>query len=85
MSTVQALTELSCRADEVAAFCREAGEPIRVTHPGDDDLVLMSVRAYQRQRELAVSEARRQAAEEARRPLLEAARRLQACRHGAAE
>ena len=31
MSTVQALTELSHRADEVAAFCRETGEPIQVT------------------------------------------------------
>ena len=29
MSTVQALTELSHRADEVAAFCRETGEPIQ--------------------------------------------------------
>ena len=75
MSTVQALTELSHRADEVAAFCRETGEPIQVTHLAGDDLVLMSVEAYRRQRELAVSEARRQAAEEARRPLLEAARR----------
>ena len=45
----------------------------------------MSVEAYRRQRELAVSEARRQAAEEARRPLLEAARRLQICRRPAAE
>lgn len=80
MSTVQALTELSHRADEVAAFCRETGEPIQVTHLAGDDLVLMSVEAYRRQRELAVSEARRQAAEEARRPLLEAARRLQICR-----
>ena len=84
MSTVQALTELSHRADEVAAFCRETGEPIQVTHLAGDDLVLMSVEAYRRQRELAVSEARRQAAEEARRPLLEAARRLQICRHRAA-
>ena len=67
MSTVQALTELSHRADEVAAFCRETGEPIQVTHLAGDDLVLMSVEAYRRQRELAVSEARRQAAEEARR------------------
>ena len=85
MSTVQALTELSHRADEVAAFCRETGEPIQVTHLAGDDLVLMSVEAYRRQRELAVSEARRQAAEEAGRPLLEAARRLQRCRHPAAE
>ena len=85
MSTVQALTELSHRADEVAAFCRETGEPIQVTHLAGDDLVLMSVEAYRRQRELAVSEARRQAAEEARRPLLEAARRLQLCRPPAAE
>ena len=83
MSTVQALTELSHRADEVAAFCRETGEPIQVTHLAGDDLVLMSVEAYRRQ--LAVSEARRQAAEEARRPLLEAARRLQICRRPAAE
>ena len=82
MSTVQALTELSHRADEVAAFCRETGEPIQVTHLAGDDLVLMSVEAYRRQRELAVSEARRQAAEEARRPLLEAARRLQIRRRG---
>ena len=72
MSTVQALTELSHRADEVAAFCRETGEPTQVTHLAGDDLVLMSVEAYRRQRELAVSEARRQAAEGARRPLLEA-------------
>lgn len=85
MSTVQALTELSHRADEVAAFCRETGEPIQVTHLAGDDLVLMSVEAYRRQRELAVSEARRQAAEETRRPLLEAARRLQICRRPAAE
>ena len=70
MSTVQALTELSHRADEVAAFCRETGEPIQVTHLAGDDLVLMSVEAYRRQRELAVSEARRQAAEEARRDRL---------------
>lgn len=47
MSTVQALTELSHRADEVAAFCRETGEPIQVTHLAGDDLVLMSVEAYQ--------------------------------------
>ena len=80
MSTVRALTELSRRADEVAAFCREAGEPIQVTHASGGDLVLMSVEAYRRQRELAAAQARREAAERARQPLLEAARQLQACR-----
>ena len=74
MSTVQALTELSHRADEVAAFCRETGEPIQVTHLAGDDLVLMSVEAYRRPRELAVPGARRQAAGEARRPPPGAAR-----------
>ena len=51
MSTVQALTELSHRADEVAAFCRETGEPIQVTHLAGDDLVLMSVEAYRPRRD----------------------------------
>ena len=81
MSTVQALTELSHRADEVAAFCRETGEPIQVTHLAGDDLVLMSVEAYRRQRELAVSEAGPPAAAAPRRPRRAAAGRIISGRH----
>lgn len=44
------LKDLSLKAHEIARLCQESGEPVFITEEGQEDLVIMSFDAYERER-----------------------------------
>lgn len=48
MTKTLPLADLCSKTEEVARLCRESDEPVFLEQPGSDDLVMMSLDAYQR-------------------------------------
>ncbi len=48
MPVTRTIAELSQQAHEIARLCQESGEPVRIIDGGKEDLVLMSLDAYER-------------------------------------
>jgi len=50
--TIRPATCLQNEYNEIAAFCKERGEPVFLTENGEGDMVVMSIEAYNRQKEM---------------------------------
>ncbi|MFN7975534.1 MAG: type II toxin-antitoxin system Phd/YefM family antitoxin [Acidobacteriota bacterium] len=50
MPTIRPISDLRNRANEISRICHESGDPVFITKNGRDDLVVMSVAAYERER-----------------------------------
>ena len=48
MPVSRTMAELSQKTHEIARLCQESGEPVRITDDGKEDLVVMSLDAYER-------------------------------------
>ncbi len=48
MPTIRPISDLRNKSHEIETFCRESGEPIFITKNGEDNLVVMSQAAYDR-------------------------------------
>ncbi len=48
MPVNRTIAELSQKTQEIARLCQESGEPVRITDGGEQDLVVMSLDAYER-------------------------------------
>lgn len=82
MPMIRSLSDLSSHTREIADFCRKTSEPVLITHPGEESLVLMSAGAYERQETLPASYIHlspRGTPSPAASALLLAARQLQEC------
>ena len=50
MPVIRPISDLRNRAHEISQLCHETGEPVFITKSGRDDLVVMSVAAWERER-----------------------------------
>jgi prevent-host-death family protein len=50
MPTIRPISHLRNRSREISKLCHESGEPVFITKNGKDNLVVMSVAAYERER-----------------------------------
>jgi prevent-host-death family protein len=48
MPKVRPISDLRNKSHEISLICHESGEPVYITKNGQDDLVVMSVAAYER-------------------------------------
>ena len=48
MPVSRTMADLSEKAHEIARLCQESGEPVLITDDGEEDLVVMSLEAYER-------------------------------------
>jgi len=48
MPRVRPISDLRNKSHEIAEICRDTGEPVYITKNGEDNLVVMSVAAYER-------------------------------------
>lgn len=48
MPKIRPITDLRNRSQEIARLCRDSGEPVYITKNGEEELVVMSVAAYER-------------------------------------
>lgn len=48
MPSIRPISDLRNKSHEIESFCRESGEPVFITKNGEDDLVVMSQAAYER-------------------------------------
>jgi prevent-host-death family protein len=48
MATIRPISDLRNKSHEIESYCRESGEPVFITKNGEDDLVVMSQAAYER-------------------------------------
>lgn len=48
MPKIRPISDLRNKSREISRICRETGEPVYITKNGEDDLVVMSVAAYER-------------------------------------
>ncbi len=48
MPASRTMADLSQKAHEIARLCQESGEPVLITEDGKEDLVVMSLEAYER-------------------------------------
>lgn len=48
MPTIRPISDLRNKSHEIESYCRESGEPVFITKNGEDDLVVMSQAAYER-------------------------------------
>ncbi len=48
MPVTRTMAELSQKTYEIARMCQESGEPVRITDNGKEELVVMSLDAYER-------------------------------------
>lgn len=48
MPTIRPISDLRNKSHEIESHCRESGEPVFITKNGEDDLVVMSHAAYER-------------------------------------
>lgn len=68
MPVIRPISDLRNRAHEISELCHQTGEPVFITKSGRDDLVVMSVAAWEReQSRLALYGLLDEAAEEVRR------------------
>lgn len=47
MTMTRPLSDLSQRTEEISLHCRKSGEPVFITQNGQDELVVMSIDAYE--------------------------------------
>jgi len=50
MPTIRPISDLRNKANEISRLCHRSGEPVFITKNGEDDLVVMSVAAWERER-----------------------------------
>lgn len=50
MPKIRPISDLRNKSHEISRICHESGEPVYITKNGQDDLVVMSVAAYERDR-----------------------------------
>jgi prevent-host-death family protein len=48
MPKIRPISDLRNKSHEIAKLCHDSGEPVYITKNGEDDLVVMSVAAYER-------------------------------------
>ena len=48
MPTIRPISDLRNKSQEISRICHENDEPVFITRNGQDDLVVMSVAAYER-------------------------------------
>ena len=48
MPSIRPISDLRNKSHEIESYCRESGEPVFITKNGEDDLVVMSQAAYER-------------------------------------
>ncbi|UYO64306.1 type II toxin-antitoxin system Phd/YefM family antitoxin [Acetobacterium wieringae] len=48
MPNIKTNTDLKNNYNELSKFCHETGEPVFITKNGQEDLVVMSIEAYER-------------------------------------
>lgn len=49
MPTIRPISALRNKTPEISRLCHETGQPVFITRNGEDDLVVMSMAAYERQ------------------------------------
>ena len=49
MPTIRPISDLRNKTHEISEICHTSGEPVFITKNGEDDLVVMSVAAYERE------------------------------------
>ena len=52
MPTIRPISDLRNNANEISDFCRQTGEPVYITRNGTGDMVVVSIREYERQQAL---------------------------------
>jgi prevent-host-death family protein len=84
MPNIRPISDLRNDANSISQLCHQTGEPVFITKNGTGDLVVMSIRAYEKQQALLALYAKLAEAEEeiangaAGRELSEVASRLRA-------
>jgi prevent-host-death family protein len=48
MPKIRPISDLRNKSHEISRICHDSGEPVYITKNGEDDLVVMSVAAYER-------------------------------------
>ena len=48
MARIRPISDLRNKSQEISQICHESGEPVFITKNGEEDLVVMSVAAYER-------------------------------------
>ena len=48
MAKIRPISDLRNKSHEISKICHDSGEPVYITKNGEDDLVVMSVAAYER-------------------------------------
>lgn len=48
MANIRPISDLRNKSHEISEICHETGEPVYITKNGEDDLVVLSVAAYER-------------------------------------
>ena len=48
MPKIRPISDLRNKTHEISRLCHDSGEPVYITKNGEDDLVVMSVAAYER-------------------------------------
>jgi prevent-host-death family protein len=48
MPKIRPISDLRNKSHEIAKLCHDSGEPVYITKNGEDDLVVLSVAAYER-------------------------------------
>ena len=50
MPKIRPISDLRNKSQEISRMCHDSGEPVYITKNGEDDLVVMSVAAYESDR-----------------------------------
>jgi prevent-host-death family protein len=64
MPNIRPISELRNNSNAIAEFCHQTGEPVFITKNGSGDLVVMSIKAYEKQQALLALYAKLAEAEE---------------------
>ena len=48
MAKIRPISDLRNKSHEISRICRDSGEPVYITKNGEEELVVMSVAAYER-------------------------------------
>ncbi|MDP2870927.1 MAG: type II toxin-antitoxin system Phd/YefM family antitoxin [Bacillota bacterium] len=52
MPNIRPISDLRNNANSISEFCHQTGEPVFITKNGTGDMVVMSIKAYERQQAL---------------------------------
>jgi prevent-host-death family protein len=64
MPSIRPISDLRNNANSISEFCHQTGEPVFITKNGTGDLVVMSIKAYEKQQALLALYAKLAEAEE---------------------